>query len=53
MCVIYLCLIIFLVVDDILIDSETFIDFVNLKIKSAQSFKSVHRGRVCVVRKSK
>jgi hypothetical protein len=31
------------------VDSETFlvIDFVNLKIKSTQSFGSVHRGRLC------
>jgi hypothetical protein len=36
--------------DDVLIDSETFLvtDFVNFKIKSAQSFGSAHRGRVCV-----
>jgi hypothetical protein len=36
--------------DDILIDSETLLmtDFVNLKIKPAQSFKIDHRGRVCV-----
>jgi hypothetical protein len=34
--------------DDIFIDNETFLvtDFVNLKIKPAQSFKCVYRGRV-------
>jgi hypothetical protein len=38
----------FLVISDIVIDNETFlmIDFVNLKIKSIQSFIDVHRGRV-------
>jgi hypothetical protein len=32
------------------VDSETLlvIDFVNLKIKPAQSFEDTHRGRVCV-----
>jgi hypothetical protein len=32
------------------IDSETFLvtDFVNLKIKSTQSFEVTHRDRVCV-----
>jgi hypothetical protein len=36
--------------DDVPIDSETLlvIDFVNLKIKPAQSFRGAHRGRVCV-----
>jgi hypothetical protein len=36
--------------DDIFIDSETLlvIDFMNLKIKPAQSFRGAHRGRVCV-----
>jgi hypothetical protein len=35
---------------DILIDSEALlmIDIVNLKIKSAQSFRGAHRGRMCV-----
>jgi hypothetical protein len=35
---------------DVLIDSEAFLvtDFVNLKIKPAQSFGRTHRGRVCV-----
>jgi hypothetical protein len=35
---------------DVLIDSEAFLvtDFVNLKIKPAQSFGGTHRGRVCV-----
>jgi hypothetical protein len=34
--------------DDDPVDSETLLvtDFVNLKIKSAQSFRGVHRGRV-------
>jgi hypothetical protein len=36
--------------DDVSVDSETLlmIDFVNLKINSAQSFKDAHRGKVCV-----
>jgi hypothetical protein len=36
--------------DDVLIDSETLfvINFVNLKIKSTQSFRGEHRDRVCV-----
>jgi hypothetical protein len=36
--------------DDVLIDSETRLmtDFVNLKIKPAQSSKCGHRDRVCV-----
>jgi hypothetical protein len=36
--------------DDVPVDSETFLvtDFVNLKIKPAQSFKSDHKGKVCV-----
>jgi hypothetical protein len=36
--------------DDVPIDSETFLmtDFMNLKIKSAQSFGGAHRGRVYV-----
>jgi hypothetical protein len=36
--------------DDVSVDSETFLvtHFVNLKIKSAQSFGGVHRYRVCV-----
>jgi hypothetical protein len=31
-------------------DSETLLvtDFVNLKIKSAQSFRSAHMGRMCI-----
>jgi glucan phosphoethanolaminetransferase (alkaline phosphatase superfamily) len=35
---------------DVPIDSEVFLvtDFVNLKIKPAQSFISAHRGKVCV-----
>jgi hypothetical protein len=34
---------------DVLIDSETLLvtDFMNLKIKSAQSFGDIYRGRVC------
>jgi hypothetical protein len=36
--------------DDVSVDSEILlmIDFVNLKIKSTQSFRGAHRGRVCV-----
>jgi hypothetical protein len=36
--------------DDVLINSDTFlvIDFVNLKIKSAQSFEGVHRDMMCM-----
>jgi hypothetical protein len=47
--IVYLWLIIFSVIDDVFINSEAFlvIDFVNLKIKSAQ-FKDAHRSRVCV-----
>jgi hypothetical protein len=46
--VLYLRLIIFLVGDDVFIDSETFLvtDFVNLKIKSAQSFRGTHRNTI-------
>jgi hypothetical protein len=49
-CVLHLRLIILLVGDDVPIDSETLLmtEFMNLKIKSAQSFKYVHRDRVCV-----
>jgi hypothetical protein len=34
----------------VFVDSQTFLvtDFVNLKIKSAQFFRGVHRGRVCM-----
>jgi hypothetical protein len=48
--VLHLQLIIFLVGDDVPVDSETLlmIDFVNLMIKSAQSFGCTYRGRVCV-----
>jgi hypothetical protein len=48
--VLYLQLIILLVRDDIFIDSETLliIDFMNLKIKPAQSFGDAHIDRVCV-----
>jgi hypothetical protein len=36
--------------DDVSVDSDTLLvtDFVNLKIKSAQSFGCAHRGRLCV-----
>jgi hypothetical protein len=36
--------------DDILIDSDALLvtDFMNFKIKSAQSFGCAHRGRVCI-----
>jgi hypothetical protein len=48
--VLHLQLIIFLVGDDIPVNSETFLmtDFVNLKIKSAQSFEGAHRDRIYV-----
>jgi hypothetical protein len=46
----YLQLIILSVGGDVPVDSETLlvIDFMNLKIKPAQSFRCAHRGRVCV-----
>jgi hypothetical protein len=46
----YLRLIIFIVGDDVFIDIEILlvIDFMNLKIKSAQSFRSVYKDRMCV-----
>jgi hypothetical protein len=36
--------------DDVTVDSDALLvtDFMNLKIKSAQSFRCAHRGRVCV-----
>jgi hypothetical protein len=36
--------------DDVSVDNDTLLvtDFVNLKIKSAQSFGCAHRGRLCV-----
>jgi hypothetical protein len=39
-----------LVVGNVLVDREMLlvIDFMNLKIKSTQSFSSVYRGRMCV-----
>jgi hypothetical protein len=48
--VLYLRLIILLVGDDVPIDNDVLlvIDFVNLKIKSDQSFRGDHRYRVCV-----
>jgi hypothetical protein len=48
--VLYLRLIILLVRDDAPVDSEIFFvtDFVNLKIKSTQSFECVYVDRVCV-----
>jgi hypothetical protein len=48
--VLYLWLIILSVGNDVPVDREALlvIDLVNLKIKSAQSFKGVYRGRVCV-----
>jgi hypothetical protein len=48
--VLHLRLIILSVGDDIPIDSEALliIDFMNLKIKSAQSFRCAHRGKLCV-----
>jgi hypothetical protein len=49
--VLYLWLIIFLVRDDVPIDSSEALlmtDFVNLKIKSTQSFGGAHRDRICM-----
>jgi hypothetical protein len=48
--VLYLRLIILSVKDDVLIDNDVFlmIDFINLKIKPAQSFGGAHRDKVCV-----
>jgi hypothetical protein len=49
-CVLYLQLIILSVEGDVPVDSKSLLvtDFVNLNIKSAQSFRGAHRGRVCV-----
>jgi hypothetical protein len=46
----YLWLIILSVGGDIPVDGDALLvtDFVNLKIKTAQSFKCTHRGRMCV-----
>jgi hypothetical protein len=40
----------FLVGDNVFIDNELLlmIDFINLKIKQAQSFKGTHKNRMCV-----
>jgi hypothetical protein len=40
----------FLVKDDVTIDNKTFLvaDFINFKIKPAQSFRVVHRSKMCV-----
>jgi hypothetical protein len=48
--VLYLWLIILSVGSDISVDSETLLmtDFVNPKIKSVQSFRVAHRGRIYV-----
>jgi hypothetical protein len=48
--VLYLRLIILSVGGDVPVDSEALLvtDFMNLKIKPAQSFRCAHRGRVCV-----
>jgi hypothetical protein len=48
--VLYLRLIILLVGGDVFVGSETFLmtDFVNLKIKTVQSFRGAHRDKVCV-----
>jgi hypothetical protein len=48
--VLYLRLIILSVGGDVPIDSDTLLMtvFVNLKIKSAQSFRGAHKNRVCV-----
>jgi hypothetical protein len=36
--------------NDVLVDSETLLltDFINFKIKPAQSFRDTHRNRMCV-----
>jgi hypothetical protein len=49
MCVIFM-IIYFLVGDDVSVNNEILLvtDFMNLKIKSDQSFENAHRGRVCV-----
>jgi hypothetical protein len=46
----YLRLIIFLVEADVPVDNEIrlLIDFVNLKIKSTQSFEYAYNGRICM-----
>jgi hypothetical protein len=46
----HLRLIILLVRVDVPVDSETLLvtDFMNLKIKPAQSFRCAHTGRVCI-----
>jgi hypothetical protein len=46
----HLQLIIFSVRGDVPVDSDALLvtDFVNLKIKPAQSFKDAHKGRVCM-----
>jgi hypothetical protein len=48
--VLYLRLIILSVGCDVSVDSKTLlmIDFMNLKIKLSQSFRSVHKSRICV-----
>jgi hypothetical protein len=48
--VLHLRLIILSVGGDVPIDSDAFLvsDFVNLKIKSAQSFEVAHRNRMCI-----
>jgi hypothetical protein len=48
--VLYLRLIILSVKGDVLVDNDVFlvIDFINLKIKPAQSFGGAHRDKVCV-----
>jgi hypothetical protein len=48
--VLHLRLIILSVGGDVPVDSEALLvtDFMNLKIKTAQSFRCAHRGRVCV-----
>jgi hypothetical protein len=48
--VLHLRLIILSVGGDVPVDSEAFLvtDFVNLKIKSAQSYEGAHRDRMCV-----
>jgi hypothetical protein len=49
-CVLHLRLIILSVGGDVPVDSEALLvtDFMNIKIKLAQSFKDAHSGKICV-----
>jgi hypothetical protein len=48
--VLYLRLIIFSVRGNVSVDNDALLvtDFINLKIKSVQSFRNVHKGKICV-----